>query len=55
MAFSGILIFFALQYTGHSLKWWGTTVQTAGVDGAGVATLRTVPVGGFEPQVGSWQ
>ncbi|KAK9482839.1 OPT oligopeptide transporter protein-domain-containing protein [Lipomyces starkeyi] len=55
MAFSGILIFFALQYTGHSLKWWGTTIQTAGVDGAGVATLRTVPVGGFGPQVGSWQ
>ncbi|KAK9482639.1 hypothetical protein V1527DRAFT_475779 [Lipomyces starkeyi] len=55
MAFSGILIFFSLQYTGKKLPWWGTTVQNAGVDGAGVATLRTVPVGGFGPQVGSWQ
>ncbi|KAK9365563.1 OPT oligopeptide transporter protein-domain-containing protein [Lipomyces kononenkoae] len=55
MAFSGILIFFALQYTGHSVKWWGTQVQLAGVDGAGTATLLKVPAGGFGPPVGSWQ
>ncbi|KAK9243528.1 OPT oligopeptide transporter protein-domain-containing protein [Lipomyces tetrasporus] len=55
MAFSGILIFFALQYTGHTLKWWGTMVQNAGVDGAGTATLLTAPNGGFGPQAGSWQ
>ncbi|KAK9357816.1 hypothetical protein V1504DRAFT_463222 [Lipomyces starkeyi] len=40
---------------GDSIVLIGTMVQTAGVDGAGVATLRTAPVGGFGPQVGSWQ
>ncbi|KAK9234722.1 OPT oligopeptide transporter protein-domain-containing protein, partial [Lipomyces kononenkoae] len=47
MAFSGILIFFSLQYTGHKLIWWGNTVQLAGVDGAGTATLLKAPPEGF--------
>ncbi|KAK9385068.1 OPT oligopeptide transporter protein-domain-containing protein [Lipomyces mesembrius] len=55
MAFSGILIFFALQYTGHTLQWFGTTVQLKGVDGAGTATLLKVPEGGFGPPLGSWR
>ncbi|KAK7202414.1 putative oligopeptide transporter [Myxozyma melibiosi] len=54
-AFSGILIFFALQYTSTTLKWWGTTVSSAGVDGSGIATLYQAPVDGFGPPVGSWE
>ncbi|KAK9464670.1 OPT oligopeptide transporter protein-domain-containing protein [Lipomyces arxii] len=54
MAFSGILIFFALQYTNKTLVWWGSTVSQAGVDGQGVATLLDAPTEGFGPPIGSW-
>ncbi|KAK9242757.1 OPT oligopeptide transporter protein-domain-containing protein [Lipomyces tetrasporus] len=55
-AFSGILIFLALQYKPKSLKWWGTTVQNAGVDGKGVATLKVIPadLGYFGVPSGTW-
>ncbi|KAK9371502.1 OPT oligopeptide transporter protein-domain-containing protein [Lipomyces chichibuensis] len=56
VAFSGILIFLALQYHPHKLTWWGTTVQSSGVDGQGVATLYDRPeVGYFGVPAGSWQ
>ncbi|KAK9462057.1 OPT oligopeptide transporter protein-domain-containing protein [Lipomyces oligophaga] len=54
MAYSGILIFFALQYTKKTVTWWGTSVSSAGVDGGGVATRLTAPVEGFGPEIGSW-
>ncbi|KAK9366869.1 OPT oligopeptide transporter protein-domain-containing protein [Lipomyces kononenkoae] len=54
-AFSGILIFLALQYHPKPLVWWGTTVQNVGVDGKMVATLKEVPAGGFGLPAGSWQ
>ncbi|KAK9450478.1 OPT oligopeptide transporter protein-domain-containing protein [Limtongia smithiae] len=54
MAFSGILIFFALQYKPKTVSWWGTTVSSAGIDGGAVATLLTPPTEGFGPAVGTW-
>ncbi|CAN1336925.1 Oligopeptide transporter 3 [Linum perenne] len=37
-AFMGVLLFFALQNSGHSLKWWGTEV-----DHCPLATCPTLP------------
>ncbi|KAK9481136.1 OPT oligopeptide transporter protein-domain-containing protein [Lipomyces japonicus] len=55
VAFSGILIFLALQYKPKHLVWWGNEVSSAGVDGKMVATYRTVPEGGyFGLPEGSW-
>ncbi|RDW32775.1 OPT oligopeptide transporter protein-domain-containing protein [Yarrowia lipolytica] len=34
-ALSGIIIFFAVQYTNKDLSWWGNNVPFAGQDGAG--------------------
>ncbi|KAK9475589.1 hypothetical protein V1514DRAFT_323021, partial [Lipomyces japonicus] len=56
VAFSGILIFLALQYHPKSLTWWGNTVSYAGVDGAGTATLKPLPARGyFGSPEGSWK
>ncbi|KAJ8098188.1 OPT oligopeptide transporter protein-domain-containing protein [Lipomyces tetrasporus] len=56
VAFSGILIFLALQYKPKRVKWWGTTVQSAGIDGAGTATLKDIPeIGYFGLPEGSWE
>ncbi|KAK9490097.1 OPT oligopeptide transporter protein-domain-containing protein [Lipomyces doorenjongii] len=56
VAFCGILIFLALQYHPKKLKWWGTKVASAGVDGKMVATLYDVPeTGHFGLPMGSWQ
>ncbi|KAK9482682.1 OPT oligopeptide transporter protein-domain-containing protein [Lipomyces starkeyi] len=55
VAFSGILIFLALQYHPKRLKWWGNTISTAGVDGTGTATLKVIPEGGyFGLPAGTW-
>ncbi|KAK9357512.1 OPT oligopeptide transporter protein-domain-containing protein [Lipomyces starkeyi] len=56
VAFSGVLIFLALQYHPRKLSWWGTKVQSAGVDGKMVAALYDMPeVGYFGLPAGSWQ
>ncbi|KAK7203950.1 OPT oligopeptide transporter protein-domain-containing protein [Myxozyma melibiosi] len=47
VAFSGVVIFLALQYTQTTLSWWGNNVVSAGVDYARVASLKEVPQGGF--------
>ncbi|KAK9343982.1 OPT oligopeptide transporter protein-domain-containing protein [Lipomyces starkeyi] len=47
IAFSGILIFLALQYHPKTLTWWGNTVSGRGVDGLGVATLKAIPEAGY--------
>ncbi|KAK7681140.1 hypothetical protein QCA50_015755 [Cerrena zonata] len=53
VAFSAIIIFFAVQYHDKSINWWGNTVSTAGLDGAGLslknATL-SAPDGYFGPR-----
>ncbi|ODV66348.1 OPT-domain-containing protein [Hyphopichia burtonii NRRL Y-1933] len=54
VAFSAIIIFFAVQYHDKSITWWGNTVSTAGLDGAGLslknATL-SAPDGYFGPRM----
>lgn len=56
VAFSSIIIFFAVQYHDKSIKWWGNDVVYEGVDGNGSyarlnATL-SAPDGYFGPRVG---
>ncbi|KAK9468751.1 OPT oligopeptide transporter protein-domain-containing protein [Lipomyces arxii] len=46
-AFCGILIFVALQYHTKRVVWWGTTVQTAGVDGAIGGRRLPIPADGY--------
>ncbi len=55
---SAIVIFFALQWPGVELSWWGNNVPYAGVDGGGwtdgngnsvSCTLLQVPDEGFPP------
>ncbi|KAK9458853.1 OPT oligopeptide transporter protein-domain-containing protein [Lipomyces oligophaga] len=55
VAFSGIIIFFALQYTQTTLEWWGNDVVSAGVDYARSAGLLPVPEGGFGLKVGEFE
>ncbi|KAK9463927.1 OPT oligopeptide transporter protein-domain-containing protein [Lipomyces oligophaga] len=43
-AFSGILIFLALQYHPKELNWWGNTVSDAGVDGMMTARVKHLAV-----------
>lgn len=49
VAFSGIIIFFAVQYHPVSVNWWGTNIVGEGVDGgAGQgALLTTLPSKGY--------
>ncbi|KAK9463925.1 OPT oligopeptide transporter protein-domain-containing protein [Lipomyces oligophaga] len=54
-AFSGILIFLALQYHPKTLTWWGNSVTSAGVDGVGTSHLLSVPdIGYYGPKNGTW-
>ncbi|KAK9466093.1 OPT oligopeptide transporter protein-domain-containing protein [Lipomyces arxii] len=56
IAFSGILIFLALQYRPKHLVWWGNTVAGAGVDGAAQPLKVVDPaVGYFGMPAGSWK
>lgn len=55
IAFSGILIFLALQYRPKKLVWWGTTVQSAGIDGGASASLLEISEQGyFGVPAGQW-
>ncbi|KAK9464219.1 OPT oligopeptide transporter protein-domain-containing protein [Lipomyces oligophaga] len=54
-AFSGILIFVALQYHPKSLSWWGNNVSSSNVDGENTATAFELPTTGwFGPANGTW-
>ncbi|KAK9480707.1 OPT oligopeptide transporter protein-domain-containing protein [Lipomyces japonicus] len=56
LAFAGILIFLTLQLKPKRLIWWGNKIQSAGVDGKMVATLKSVPAGGyFGVPEGTWE
>lgn len=46
VAFSAIIIFFAVQYHDKSINWWGNTVPYKGLDGAGHARL-VLPEGSY--------
>ena len=50
VAFMGIIIFFAVQYKGTELLWWGNAVVTRGIDsyaGAQVALIPDLPAKGY--------
>lgn len=54
VAFSAIIIFFAVQYKPKDLEWWGNTVSSAGIDGNAVP-LKSLPAKGFfGPPPGSY-
>lgn len=55
VAFSSIIIFFAVQYHDKSISWWGNNVMYLGMDGAGPARLNAAvdaPDGYFGPRFG---
>ena len=58
VAFSLIIIFFAVEYHPKTLSWWGNNVIDKGVDGAGGVSIKNAtidePKGYFGPPVGSF-
>ncbi|KAK9451585.1 OPT oligopeptide transporter protein-domain-containing protein, partial [Limtongia smithiae] len=55
IAFSGILIFLALQYRPKTLTWWGNSITSTGIDGEASEGLKDIPeIGYFGPAPGSW-
>lgn len=54
LAVSALIMFFAVGYHPVSLKWWGNTVSTAGVDGKQVGWLPIPERGFFGPEKGSF-
>lgn len=57
VAFSSIIIFFAVQYNEKPIDWWGNTVSYQGIEGGyGQRTLMNVtelaPEGYFGPRIG---
>lgn len=55
IAFSGIIIFFAVQYHAKNIHWWGNTVMYAGYDGVAIGRLNatlSAPDGYFGPRKG---
>lgn len=55
VAFSAIIIFFAVQYKEKDVNWWGNSVSYAGVDGVGPAlkdAALEAPDGYFGPRFG---
>ncbi|KAK9237785.1 OPT oligopeptide transporter protein-domain-containing protein [Lipomyces kononenkoae] len=48
VAFSAIIIFFAVEYYPKTIKWWGNTVSFAGIDGGvGQQTRLPLPEQGY--------
>ncbi|OAQ65172.1 oligopeptide transporter protein [Pochonia chlamydosporia 170] len=54
LAFSALIMFFAVGYHPIRLKWWGNTVSTAGIDGKQVGWLPIPERGYFGPEKGSF-
>lgn len=57
IAFSGIIIFFSVQYHPKKLIWWGNTVNKHGYDYAGTSLLNateSAPDGYFGPRYGHY-
>lgn len=56
VAFSSIIIFFAVQYHDKSISWWGNDVNNYGLDYAGISLLNATleaPDGYFGPRYGN--
>lgn len=57
LAFSSVIVFFAVQYKDKSISWWGNNVMYEGLDGAGIAYLNATESaldGYFGPRKGSF-
>lgn len=54
VAVSALVKFFALDYHPVTLKWWGNTVSSAGVDGSSVGIFPIPDRGYFGPEKGSF-
>jgi hypothetical protein len=54
VAISALVIFFTVQYEPKTLKWWGNTVSSAGVDGSGRGLLPIPERGYFGPDRGTF-
>lgn len=54
VAFAALIIYFSTQYHPKPLNWWGNTVSSAGLDGAGVGRLPLPDRGYFGPEKGSF-
>ncbi|OBA20920.1 OPT-domain-containing protein [Metschnikowia bicuspidata var. bicuspidata NRRL YB-4993] len=56
VAFSSIIIFFAVQYHDKSIDWWGNSVSYSGLDASGFSNLdpSTAPDGYFGPRAGNY-
>lgn len=54
VAFSAVIIFFAVQYHNIPLDWWGNTVSTNGYDGTHGTSLLQPPKEGFGPPKGKF-
>lgn len=54
IAVAAIVMFFALQWKGLSVDWWGNTVSFQGCE-AEACTLRKLADGEiFGPEIGTW-
>lgn len=57
IAFSAIIIFFAVQYHDKSISWWGNDVPYNGVDRPSTTLLDvadSAPDGYFGPRIGNF-
>lgn len=55
LAFASIIIFFAVEYKGYNVNWWGNNVPYVGYDGTGYPRLNVTdaPGGFFGPRTTS--
>lgn len=54
LAVSALVMFFAVGYHPKSLRWWGNTVSTAGIDGKQIGWLPIPERGYFGPERGQF-
>lgn len=52
VAIAALIMFFAVDYHPKTLKWWGNTVSSAGLDGSTAAILAMPARGYFGPEKG---
>jgi hypothetical protein len=54
VAICALIKFFAVEYDPVSLKWWGNTVSSAGIDGSSTGLLPIPARGYFGPEKGTF-
>lgn len=55
IAISGLVIFFAVQWSNFSIDWWGNNVPYLGCEGAACTLLEIPDVGYFGPGPGEFK